>query len=42
MIDQYSVTGKLTNGTEFEGVIPPQSIFIQLPEVHEVPMEQYK
>lgn len=34
-VDQYSVTGKLTNGTEFEGVIPPQSIFIQLPEVHE-------
>lgn len=35
VIDQYSVTGILTNGTEFEGVIPPQSLFIQLPEVHE-------
>ncbi|MCR1899046.1 ATP-dependent zinc metalloprotease FtsH [Irregularibacter muris] len=34
-IDQYSVEGKLTNGTQFEGVIPPQAIFIQLPEVHE-------
>ncbi|NNB47668.1 cell division protein FtsH, partial [Pseudomonas chlororaphis] len=27
-IDQYSVEGKLTNGTQFEGVIPPQAIFI--------------
>lgn len=35
VVEQYSVTGTLTNGTEFEGVIPPQSIFIQLPEVHE-------
>ena len=34
VVDQYSVTGTLTNGAEFEGVIPPQSIFIQLPEVH--------
>jgi cell division protease FtsH len=34
-VDQYSVTGTLTNGTKFDGVIPPQSIFIQLPEVHE-------
>lgn len=35
VVEQYAVTGTLTNGTEFEGVIPPQSIFIQLPEVHE-------
>lgn len=34
VVDQYSVTGAMTNGTKFESVIPPQSIFIQLPEVH--------
>nr|WP_213818550.1 ATP-dependent zinc metalloprotease FtsH [Garciella nitratireducens] len=34
VVDEYSVTGTMTNGAAFESIIPPQSIFIQLPEVH--------